>query len=71
MTDAAAYNYERFDAYVGGGDEEREFAAFANLLHAGDSAPDISGVLLKERNALALSEIWRRQTVVVEFGSFT
>ena len=65
------YNYERFDAYVAGGAEQREFAAFPDHLHAGDQAPEISGVLLDDRNHLALSEVWRRRTVVVEFGSFT
>lgn len=68
---ASDYNYERFDTYVADGGEEREFAAFPNHLHAGDPAPEISGLLLNERNHLALSEIWRRRTVVVEFGSFT
>ena len=68
---ADAYNYDRFDTYVEDGREEREFGAFPNHLHAGQPAPEISGVLLDERNDLALSEIWRRRTVVVEFGSFT
>lgn len=68
---AAQYNYERFDDYVADGREEREFAAFPNRLHAGDAAPEITGLLLDERNDLALSEIWRQRTVVVEFGSFT
>jgi hypothetical protein len=68
---AASYNYEHFDRYVEDGHEEREFAAFPNLLHAGGPAPEISGVLLDEGNQVALSAVWRRRTVVVEFGSFT
>ena len=68
---AAEYNYDRFDLYVQDGAEQREFSAFPNHLHAGDEAPEISGVLLDERNRLSLSEVWRRRTVVVEFGSFT
>jgi hypothetical protein len=68
---ALAYNYDRFDVYVEDGREQHEFAAFPNLLHAGDPAPEISGLLLNDRNQVALSEIWRRRTVVVEFGSFT
>ncbi|MDQ3451132.1 MAG: hypothetical protein M3493_00185 [Actinomycetota bacterium] len=68
---APKYNYDRFDDYVADGREEREFAAFPNHLHAGDAAPEVSGLLLNERNNLALSEVWRRRTVVVEFGSFT
>ncbi len=35
----AEYNYERFDLYVENGEEEREFAAFPNMLHAGERAP--------------------------------
>ena len=68
---AAAYNYERFDDYVAHGEEQREFSAFADHLHAGGEAPEIAGLLLDAREQLALSSIWRRRTVVVEFGSFT
>jgi hypothetical protein len=65
------YNYARFDDYVAHGGEQVEFAAFPNLLHAGDPAPEISGILLDDGERVALSSIWRRRTVVVEFGSFT
>ena len=65
------YNYDHFDEYVEHGAEQREFAAFPNHLHAGDPAPEITGVLLDDRRRIALSETWRRRTVVVEFGSFT
>jgi hypothetical protein len=68
---AEHYNYARFDDYVEHGDEQREFAAFPDLLHAGDPAPDISGTLLAGGEAVALSSIWQQRTVVVEFGSFT
>jgi uncharacterized protein (DUF427 family) len=30
----AGYNYERFDAYAESGEDEREFGAFPNMLHA-------------------------------------
>ena len=66
-----AYNYERFDDYVESGAEQREFGAFANLLHAGDAAPEITGTLLGAGEPITLSSIWRKRTVVVEFGSFT
>jgi hypothetical protein len=65
-----AYNYEHFDAYVESGEDELEFGAFPNLLHAGERAPD--GELLElggER--VHLSELWQRTGVVLEFGSFT
>jgi hypothetical protein len=64
------YNYNRFDEYVASGAEEREFSAFPATLHAGDVAPDISGTLLNG-GTVSLSQMWSRQPVVVEFGSFT
>jgi hypothetical protein len=67
---SAAYNYERFDAYVESGVDECEFGAFPNLLHAGERAPDGElAVLDGERTRL--SDLWREQGVVLEFGSFT
>jgi len=67
---SAAYNYERFDAYVESGEDEREFGAFPNKLHAGDVAPDGELTLL-DGERVRLSELWSRQGVVLEFGSFT
>jgi hypothetical protein len=66
----SGYNYETFDGYVASGTEQREFAAWPDLLHAGGSAPEIAGTLL-DGDQLALSSVWKRRTVVVEFGSFT
>ena len=67
---SAAYNYERFDAYVEGGEDEREFGAFPELLHAGERAPD-GELQLLDGDRVRLSELWRRDGVVLEFGSFT
>jgi hypothetical protein len=64
------YNYERFDAYVESGEDEREFAAFPNMLHAGERAPD-GELKLLDGERVRLSELWRRQGIVLEFGSFT
>ena len=64
------YNYERFDAYVERGEEEQEFGAFPNMLHAGERAPD-GELLLLEGERVRLSDLWRRNGVVLEFGSFT
>jgi hypothetical protein len=64
-----AYNYEHFDAYVESGRDEREFAAFPNMLHAGERAPD-SELTLLDGERLRLSELWL-QGLVLEFGSFT
>jgi len=67
---SAAYNYELFDAYVESGKDEREFGAFPNMLHAGDQAPD-GELKLLDGERVRLSELWSRQGVVLEFGSFT
>ena len=67
---SAAYNYERFDAYVEGGEDEREFGAFPTMLHAGERAPD-GDLRLLDGERVRLSELWRRNGVVLEFGSFT
>jgi hypothetical protein len=66
----SGYNYERFDVYVEAGEDEREFGAFPNALHAGGRAPD--GVLtLLGGETVRLSDLWRRSGIVLEFGSFT
>jgi len=67
---SAGYNYERFDAYVESGEDEREFGAFPNMLHAGGQARD--GELQSlDGGRVRLSELWRERGVVLEFGSFT
>ena len=66
----AGYNYERFDAYVETGEDEREFGAFPNMLQAGERAPDGELALL-DGGRVRLSELWRQRPVVLEFGSFT
>jgi hypothetical protein len=65
-----SYNYEHFDAYVETGVELDEFTAFTSMLHAGERAPDGELTLLDGARA-RLSELWSRQAVVLEFGSFT
>jgi len=67
---SAAYNYERFDVYVESGVEEREFGAFPNVLHAGERAPD-GELQVLDGERVRLSDLWRRNGVVLEFGSFT
>ena len=65
-----AYNYDRFDLYVETGEDEREFGAFPNALHAGERAPD--GVLTAlDGETVRLADLWRSSGVVLEFGSFT
>jgi hypothetical protein len=67
----AGYNYERFDAYVESGEDEREFGAFPNMPHAGERAPDGELTLLLDCGRVRMSELWRQRPVVLEFGSFT
>ena len=64
------YNYDRFDLYVECGDDEREFGAFPNMLHAGERAPD-GELRLLDGERVRLSDLWRDRGVVLEFGSFT
>lgn len=67
----SGYNYETFDEdYVVTGIEEREFAGFPNVLHAGERAPDGELTVL-DGGPVRLSELWRDRGVVLEFGSFT
>lgn len=71
MSTVESYNYPTFDGYVATGADEREFAAWPDLLHAGEQAPDIVATILDTGEQVALSSIWKRRSVVVEFGSFT
>ena len=66
----SGYNYEHFDTYVESGEDEREFSAFPNVLHAGERAPD-GEVTVLGGERVPLSELWRQKGVVLEFGSFT
>ncbi len=65
-----AYNYEHFDRYVESGQDEREFGAFPNMLHAGERAPDGELTPL-DGERVRLSELWQERGLVLEFGSFT
>jgi hypothetical protein len=64
------YNYKQFDAYVESGVDEREFAAFPNMLHAGERAP-AGNLTLLDGERVRLSELWRQRGLMLEFGSFT
>lgn len=66
----SSYNYERFDTYVESGQDETEFGAFPDRLHAGERAPDGELTTLEGERVL-LSDLWRSRGLVVEFGSFT
>ncbi len=65
------YNYERFDDEVEAGHEVVEFATWAERNRVGAAA--VSGILtrLDDGAQVELAQLWRRQHVVIEFGSFT
>src|SRR5262249_35665559 len=65
-----AYNYEHFDLYVESGQDDREFGAFPNMLHAGERAPDGELTPL-DGEPVRLSDLRRARGLVLEFGSFT
>jgi len=71
MGTVESYNYATFDGYVATGVDAQEFAAWPNLLHVGEPAPEIVATSLDSGEQVALSSIWKRRSVVVEFGSFT
>lgn len=64
------YNYEHFDVYVETGNDEVEFEAFPNRLHATERAPDGTLTIL-DGGTVRLSDLWRERAIVLEFGSFT
>jgi hypothetical protein len=65
------YNYPHFDGYIESGGEVAEFAAFRQMLHPLETAPDATLTLLDGGESVRLSEIWHERGVVLEFGSFT
>lgn len=67
----ATYNYDRFDEYVESGVEAREFAAFPDGLHVGQTAPSFTVTPLDSGDRFDIADLWRRRDVVMEFGSFT
>jgi hypothetical protein len=66
----SSYNYEQFDLYVRSGEDEREFGAFPNSLHAGEQAPDGELTVL-DGGRVRLADLWATRGIVLEFGSFT
>ncbi len=69
--EARDYNYAHFDEYVEAGQEQREFSTFADRLHAGEPAPDFVATRVEDGTEVRASDLWRRQPLVMEFGSFT
>jgi len=59
-----AYNYSEF---VG----SEEFLAFRGICHVGTSAPDFETVRLDDNAKVKLSDYWKKNDIVLEFGSLT
>jgi len=59
-----AYNYSEF---VG----SEEFLAFRGICQVGTSAPDFETVRLDDGQKIKLSDYWKKNDVVLEFGSLT
>ena len=58
------YNYSVF---VG----SDNFMDFRTLVPVGTSAPDFQATLLATGQPVQLSDYWKRNDVLIEFGSFT
>ncbi len=58
------YNYSVFEG-------KEDFAGFRTLLQVGSLAPDFPATLLETGETVKLSDYWREQDVVIEFGSHT
>jgi hypothetical protein len=58
------YNYSIF---LG----KEDFASFRTLLQVGSPAPDFPAMLLETGETVKLSDYWREQDAVIEFGSHT
>jgi len=62
--DPISYNYTIFEG-------QGDFESFPLGRRVGSSAPDFPGILLETGQTVRLSDYWREQDVLVEFGSFT
>ncbi len=64
------YNYADFAEHVASGGLEG-FERFTDQLHAGSTAPTFPLTRLDDGVTVPMAELWRRNSAVVEFGSFT
>lgn len=65
MSDASAYNHPSFNR------DADKFARFPEAPHVGTVAPDFPLEDLDGGATVRLADLWRRDTVVMEFGSFS
>jgi hypothetical protein len=61
------YEIEEYSVFEG----KEDFAGFRTLLQVGSLAPDFPATLLETGETVKLSDYWREQDVVIEFGSHT
>ena len=59
-----AYNYEAFDG-------TDDFLAFRTALPVGTAAPDVAVVRADTGESVQLSDFWRDNHLLIEFGSLT
>ena len=60
------YNYASFGTGL-----PSDFVAFRSLLPVGSSAPDFELTALDTGDTVNLSDYWRDEDLVIEFGSLT
>jgi hypothetical protein len=58
------YNYAAFEG-------TDDFLAFRTALPVGSAAPDVEVVPLDTEAPVRLSDLWREQDLLIEFGSLT
>lgn len=63
QTEIENYNYSDFVS--------SDFLPFRTHLPVGSSAPDFQAILLETGQAVRLSDYWKKNDLVVEFGSLT
>ena len=67
MTEIETYNYANF----GPGSSASDFAKFREHMKVGDKAPDFPATLLDTGETVQLSDYWKDQDLLIEFGSLT
>ena len=62
------YNYAHFTL---GDEDTADFENFPSHLRVGDAAPDATLIDAKSGEEVQLSALWKREHLLIEFGSFT
>lgn len=58
------YNYSVFEG-------KEDFLGFRSVLPVGSPASDFSATLVETGETVKLSDYWKKQDIVIEFGSHT